>query len=181
MRVALRTLAVSVLALGLAGAAVAPASAAEEDRQGKTFVTVAPAVYALLGGAGIALEPTGAATAVPFQDTVRARFPIIDIKDGGTRIDHKGGLLLSTDDVSLAIKRLRITLDDGGVSGKVRGSEVGLVGRAPLFTITTSDDPELGAVGLLLTDAGAGAINATFGTALAEGDLFGYATPEPKV
>jgi hypothetical protein len=49
-----------------------------------------------------------------------------------------------------------------------------------LFTLATTDDPELGAVQLLLTEAAAGAFNATFGTSLAEGDLFGYATPKPR-
>lgn len=180
MRLALRTLTASMLALGLAGVAVAPASAADEQGQGKTFVVIAPAVYDLLAGAGIAVKPTGSATAAPFEDTVRAKFPITRISDGGDRIDHSGGLRFVGDDAAISAKRFRITLDDGGVSGKVRGTEVGSVGRAPLFTIAATDDPDLGAVRLLLTDAAAGAFNATFGTALAEGDLFGYATPQPR-
>jgi hypothetical protein len=180
MRLALRTLTASVLAIGLAGVAVTPAFAADDHGQGKTLVAIAPDVYDLLVGAGIAVKPTGDASAAPFMDTVRAKFPITNISDGGDRIDHSGGLRFSTDDVSISTKKFRITLDDGAVSGKVRGSEVGSVGRAPLFTIAATDDPELGAVRLLLTDAAAGAINATFGTALEEGDLFGYATPKPR-
>ena len=112
--------------------------------------------------------------------TVKAKFPISKIRDDGNRIDHKGGLRFSTDDVAISTKKFRIVVGDGTVSGKTKGSEIGSVGRVPLFTLAATDDPDLGAVRLLLTDTAAGAINATFGTALDEGDLFGYATPKPR-
>jgi hypothetical protein len=180
MRHVLRTLATTIIVLGVAGFAVAPASADELDGKGSTAVVIAPQVYEFLAGAGVEIDPLGSATAAPFMDTVRAKFPITAIRDGGSRIDHSGGLRFSVDGASISTKRFRITLDDGAVSGRVRGSEVGSVGRAPLFTIAATDNPELGAVRLLVTDAAAGAINATFGTALTEGDLFAYATPKPR-
>lgn len=182
MRGVARALVPSLLALSLVGTAVLPAAAAPaaEDFEGRTYVVVAPGVYDLLAGAGIDLVPLGAAQAAPFKGTVRARFPITELGGGGNVIKHAGGLKFRTDDVKISAQRFKITLDAGTVSGKVSGSEVGDVGRATLFTLAATDDPELGAVRLLLTDAAAGAFNATFGTELAAGDLFGYATPKPK-
>jgi hypothetical protein len=184
MRIALRAFTASILALSLAGVVAAPASAAATDdadgNKGFTAVVIAPDVYDLLAGAGIEVAPTGPATAAAFMGTVKAKFPISKIRDDGNRIIHKGGLKFSTDDVDIATKKFRILVGQGTVSGKTKGSEIGSVGRVPLFTLAATDDPELGAVRLLLTDTAAGAINATFGTALDEGDLFGYATPKPR-
>jgi hypothetical protein len=167
----------------LVGAGATAATAAPQATPvdlGRTDVVIAPAVYDLIMSAGINVKPTGDATAGAFKGTVRAKFPISGIKQGGDKITHDGGLRFGLDGMRIKTARFTIMPSDGIVTGKASGSEIGRVGRVPLFTLAATSDPDLGAVDLLLTDTAAGAINATFGTDFAEGDLFGYATPRPK-
>jgi hypothetical protein len=136
-------------------------------------------VYDVLQSAGIAVKPTGDATAGPFKGTIRAKFPITAVKHGGDKIIHSGGLRFSTPDVSIQTSKLTILVSDGIVTGNAKGSEIGNLGRVPLFTIAPTSDPDLGVVDLLLTETAAEAITATFGLDAFEGDLFGHATPRP--
>jgi hypothetical protein len=171
-------LAVALTATGTAASAASAASAGGD--LGRTDVVIAPAVLDLIQSAGIDVAPTGAATAGAFMGTVRAKFPIRAIKQAGNKITHDGGLRFSTDDVAIKASQLTILVSEALVTGKARGSEIGAAGRVPLFTLAETTDPDLGAFDLLLTDTAAGAINATFGTSLAAGDLFGHATPRPN-
>lgn len=176
----MRTFAATAVAAGLAMSLVAPASADTTVDMGETDVVVDPAVYDFLVGAGVAIAPTGAATAEPFGDTVLATFPITDISKKGNKIAHKGGVELSAGAIDIKLSSYTIRIDKTRVTGRASGSEIGNAGRVPLFKIQATDDPELGAVKLVLTKAAAGALNATFGTELAKGDDFGYATPMPE-
>jgi hypothetical protein len=181
MRRSARVLGVLLMATGLVlpagGVALAGADGGDN---GRTDVVIAPAVYDLIQSADIAVETTGPATAGAFMGTLRAKFPIDEIQQGGDKITHDGGLRLSIADVSIKLAKYTILLSDGVVTGKAKGSEIGNAGRVPLFTLAATSDPDLGAVDLLLTDVAAGALNATFGTELSEGDLFGHATPRPN-
>ena len=158
----------------------AAASAASQTTTGYTSVTVAPDVYALVASAGIMPKPTGGATAAPYKDTLRAKFPITGYRLHDLRIKHSGGLSLTKGSATINLRAFYIDLARLKVSGVVNGSATGSVGRVDLFTIGLSDRPDLGLVSLHLTDTAAGALNATFGvSAFAAGQTFGYATPNP--
>lgn len=164
--------------LGLVATAIQPASA-RGAQVGYTQVTVAPDVYALVASAGITPAPIGGAKAFPVGNTLAARFPITGYSLSGLRIKHSGGISLTAGSATISLSDFYIDLARLKVSGVVSGS-VGDVGRVDLFNVRLSDRYDLGLVRLTLTDAAAGALNATFGVnAFAGGATFGYATPRP--
>ena len=176
LMVLLTTLAVSV---GLVAAGATPASAATRQSSGYTQVVVAPAVYDLITGAGIAPAPLDGAAAYPFKGTLAANFPITGFSLRGLQLRHSGGISLSAGAATIELRNFNIDLGRGRVSGDVQGT-VGNVGRVDLFKIRFTDNFGLGVVKLTLTAAAAGALNATFGVdAFAEDATFGYATPRP--
>lgn len=175
----LRTSLVFGTTVGLvaAGSAGSQAGAEREYELGYTQVVVAPAVYDLIVGAGITPSVVGPATAFPFEGTLATRYPISQLQVENLRIKHDGGVRLTAGDATILLKRFWIDVGRLRVSAVVRGS-IGEVGRVDLFKLRLSDDPDLGLVGLTLTDTAAGALNATFGVdAFAEDATFGYATP----
>ena len=174
-----------VTAAGLVGAA-APAGASTRHghghgrhQAGYTRVVVAPPVYQLIAGAGIAPAPLDGAKAAPFKGTLAAKFPISGYTLRELRIKHTGGLSLTAGTATIELRNFYIDLARGYVSAKVRGT-IGDVGRVDLFRIAVSDRQDLGLVRLKLTATAAGALNTTFGvSAFAAGGTFGYATPRP--
>lgn len=178
-----RILAVCVAALatiGLVAASTGSADASSRRQVGYTQVVVAPAVYQLISGAGIAPAAIAPGTAAPFKGTLAARFPITGYSLSNVRIKHAGGISLTAGTSSISLSEFYIDLGRLKVSANVSGSVVGSVGRADLFTIGFSNRYDLGLVRLRLTDTAAGALNATFGVqAFKAGDTFGYATPRP--
>ncbi|GAA3541238.1 hypothetical protein [Aeromicrobium flavum] len=172
-----------VLTAGMTGLVASPAEAASAKRSttkiGYTQVAVAPAVYELIGSAGITPAPTGGAKAGAFKGTLAAKFPITGYSLKGLRIKHSGGLNLSAGAATITVSDFNIDLARLRVSGNVNGT-VGNVGRVDLFKVRLSDRRDLGAVKLTLTKTAADALNATFGVdAFAENATFGYATPKP--
>lgn len=178
--IALMTVLVTVVGLS---AVASPAEAASSKRSGHqvgyTQVAVAPAVYDLIGSAGITPAPTAGAKAFAYKGTLAARFPITGYRLRGLSIKHSGGLNLSAGAATITVSDFNIDLARLRVSGNVNGT-VGNVGRVDLFKVRLSDRRDLGAVKLTLTDTAAGALNATFGVdAFTENATFGYATPRP--
>lgn len=172
-----------VLTAGMTGLVAAPAEAASAKRSatkvGYTRVAVAPAVYDLIGSAGITPAPVGGAKAGAFKGTLAAKFPITGYRLRGLSIRHSGGLNLSAGAATITVSNFNIDLARLRVSGTVNGT-VGNVGRVDLFKVRFSDRRDLGAVKLTLTKTAADALNATFGVnAFAENATFGYATPKP--
>ncbi|MBW9205830.1 hypothetical protein KV102_14875 [Mumia sp. zg.B53] len=157
-----------------------PAQAAEQKpKVGYTQVTVAPAVYKLVAGAGITPAPVGGAKAFAYKNTLAARFPITNASLRTLKIKHSGGISLTAGSRTIALRRFTIDLKRLRVSGKVSGS-IGNAGRVNLFKIRRSSRPGLGVVRLTLTKTAAQALNATFRVhAFSAGDTFGYATPRP--
>ncbi|MBA4609581.1 hypothetical protein H1W00_13930 [Aeromicrobium sp. Marseille-Q0843] len=182
MKKAILALLTVVLSLGMATAMGTPAQAASKStakKVGYTRVAVAPAVYELIGSAGITPAPVQGAKAGAYKGTLAAKFPITGYSLKGLRIKHSGGLNLSAGASTITVSDFNIDLARLRVSGNVSGT-VGNVGRVDLFKIRKSDRRDLGAVKLTLTDTAAGALNATFGVnAFAEDATFGYATPKP--
>jgi len=173
--------AVASLALAVPAATTATAQNDAASSMGNTRVAINPPVYRLLADSGIMVRPRGMATAAPFRNTVAAKFPIYDIRNGGKLILHKGGLKFYTHDVDINTGRFRISLVKNHVTGAVSGSEVGHVGRVVLFKLAKSHRPRLGDVKLTLTRVAAGAFNATFGVkAFSKGDNFGFASVNPR-
>jgi hypothetical protein len=176
---------VAVLATVLAGS-MAPATASQarssghhHHKVGYTQVTVAPAVYELVAGAGITPSAIAPAVAFPTKGTLAARFPITGYSPRNLTIKHSGGITLSAGAATISLKRFDIELARLRVTGVVSGSAVNAP-RVPLFKIRASDRYDLGLVRLTLTDVAAGALNGTFGVdAFSAGDTFGYATPRP--
>lgn len=171
--------------IALVGTATGSASATTNARhqatsRGFTQVAVAPAVYQLIGSAGITPSPVAPATAFPYRGTLAARFPITGLSFPLT-IDHTGGISLAAGEVDITLSSFDIELARVKVSADVSGSVVGDVGRADLFTLGFSDNPSLGLLSLHLTATAAGALNATFGVdAFGAGDTFGYANVVPR-
>ncbi|WP_262849560.1 hypothetical protein [Mumia quercus] len=183
-RAFIRILAAFAAVVGLVATGVgspAQAQAQEQKRRvGYTQVVVAPAVYDLIGSAGITPAAVGGAKAFAYKGTLAARFPITGYSVGKLRIKHSGGISLSAGSANITLRRFNIDLGRLRVSGKVTGSAVGNAGRVDLFKIRLTDRPGLGLVKLQLTGTAAGALNATFGVnAFSAGDTFGYATPRP--
>lgn len=171
------TLAVSI-GLVAAGTTTADAHTRSTVKVGYTQVVVAPAVYALIAGAGIAPAPLDGAKAYAYKGTLAANFPIVGYDLRKVRIKHSGGLSLTAGSATIELRNFYIDLGRGRVSGTVKGT-VGNVGRVDLFKIRFPDS-RLGLVRLTLTSTAAGALNATFGVkAFAENATFGYATPKP--
>lgn len=182
MKKAILALLTVVLSLGMATAMGSPAQAASKStakKVGYTQVAVAPAVYELIGSAGITPAPVQGAKAGAFKGTLAAKFPITGYKLKGLQIRHSGGLNLSAGASTITVSDFNIDLARLRVSGNVSGT-VGNVGRVDLFKVRASDRRDLGAVKLTLTATAAGALNATFGVdAFTENATFGYATPKP--
>lgn len=163
----------------VAAGTAAPAQAAEKPKVGYTQVTVAPAVYKLVAGAGITPSAVGGAKAFAYKNTLAARFPITSASLRTLKIKHSGGISLSAGSRDITLRRFTIDLQRLRVTGKVSGS-IGNAGRVELFKIRRSSRPGLGIVRLTLTKTAAQALNKTFGVhAFSKGDTFGYATPRP--
>jgi hypothetical protein len=187
MRLKVVAAAVALAAAAALVASTAVAQATPVERAGRTAaaqlgytqVVVAPDVYKLAQSAGIVPAPLGPAKAAPYRGTVAAEFPIIEYRLLKLRIQHAGGLSLSTSQRKIEFRSFYIDLGRGMVSAKVSGS-IGDVGRVDLFRLGLSDRYDLGLLRLGLTTAAAGALNQTFGvSAFSEGETFGYATPRP--
>ncbi len=185
MRRKMMTVVVAMMTMtGLVAATAGPADASTRHRHGHhqvgyTQVVVAPAVYNLIAGAGIAPAPLDGAKAAPFKGTLAAKFPIKGYSLRELRIKHSGGISLTAGAATIELRDFYIDLARGYVSAKVKGT-IGDVGRVDLFRIAFSDRLDLGLVRLKLTATAAGALNTTFGVqAFAAGGTFGYATPRP--
>lgn len=178
--VSLATAVLTAIALVLVGPTAAQAKPAKPTKSiGYTQVVVDPAVYALIGSAGITPAPIDGAKAFAYQGTLAARFPISGYALNNLRIKHTGGISLTAGAATISLSKFNIDLARTAVSGEVAGT-IGSVGRVDLFRVKFSDKPRLGLVKLTLTDTAAGALNATFGvSAFSGGDTFGYATPRP--
>lgn len=171
--VRLITVFATVGALGLSGAAVSTANAAQErGDKGNTRVAVAPRLAKQITAAGVTPSVFGGAKAFAFEGTIAIRFPITNVVGGGNRIKHSGGVKLSAGDAAIALSRFSVNLNQGTVSAKVNGDA-----RAKLFNIKPSGRPSLGAVRLTMNKTAAGALNSTFGVHLfSPGQNFGFAT-----
>jgi hypothetical protein len=165
-----RTLLSITVGIALAAAAVlatvAPANAAP-TKKGQTVVTLDADAAGVITGLGVAVAPTGPASA----DGLAFTFPIVG-RTGDAVIQHVGGLSLTADETVVTLSNFWIdtNADAGVVSGIVDD-----VGRVPLFTLgaETADGLEL-----LLTVEAAEYLNATFDVdTFGEGLLIGYGAP----
>ena len=163
-----RTLLSVTLGVALAAttvlATVAPASAAP-TKKGKTVVTLDAAAAGVITGLGVAVAPTGPATATGLAFT----FPVVG-RTGDAIIQHVGGLSLSAGDTVVTLSNFWIDTSTGVVSGIVDDTV-----RVPLFTL---GDATASGLELELTDAAADYLNAAFDVdVFTEGLVIGYGAP----
>jgi hypothetical protein len=159
-----------VVATGLVAPASVDAATAAAGPP-RTRVAVAPKVVKLLTAAHISAAPIGDAKAFAFRGTVAFRFPVTGTNPAGTKIRHSGGVRLSSDHDSIALRRFRIDLGAGSVSAIVNRTS-----RVDVFTLGMHPNPDLGDVRLKLTGPAARALNQTFGVhAFKKGGTFGFA------
>jgi hypothetical protein len=166
----------------------ATASADPVDIKGDvTCLTVDPGVTQALADAGIVIMPIKPAKASPTEVdctcTTRFCFPITEgLVDPGTlagEIWHSGGLTLMrvSDGATLQLRSFRIDTVEGLLYGLVGDAYVPLL-NLDLSAIELGGDfpvVHVKNVGTSLTETAAGAINATFGTALPADFPFGVA------
>ena len=158
---------------------------------GVTTVTTAPGIATTLLKAGIVpLPQRGTALRVSVRHGLQVAygFPITsstaDLGTGSGDILHSGGITFVSRRASLAIGNFDISLADGtvyatrvnGAAGRVATLTLDLSGLR--VTTTRKGDTLLSGIGVNLAPAAAGALNATFGTALpTDGSLhFGTAS-----
>jgi hypothetical protein len=163
-----RTLLSVTLGVALAAttvlATVAPASAAP-TKKGQTVVTLDAAAAGVITGLGVAVAPTGPATA----DGLAFTFPVVG-RTGDAVIQHVGGLSLSAGDTVVTLSNFWIDTSTGVVSGVVDDTV-----RVPLFTL---GDASASGLALELTDAAADYLDAAFGVdVFTEGLVIGYGAP----
>jgi hypothetical protein len=177
---------VTALVLGLATVlALAPAASAQANRPGfsdlgATVVTTAPGIADALIGAGITpsgVGQTGVKLLTSNGLQARFTFPITkntaDLASGTGDIRHGGGILLTSDSASLEIGKFDIDLAAGKVFARQVNFAYGM--RVPVLDLDLSGlqvstngagATVLSGITVKLDPVAAGAINATFGTAL---------------
>ena len=154
----------AALALAAVLATVAPASAAP-TKKGQTVVTLDAAAAGVITGLGVAVAPTGPASASGLAFT----FPVVG-RTGDAVIQHVGGLSLSAGETVVTLSNFWIDTDSGIVSGVVDDTV-----RVPLFTLGSATASGLQ---LKLTDAAADYLNGAFDVeTFSEGLVIGYGAP----
>ena len=154
----------ATLAVAAVLATVAPASAAP-TKKGQTVVTLDAAAAGVITGLGVAVAPTGPASASGLAFT----FPVVG-RTGDAVIQHVGGLSLTAGETVVTLSNFWIDTDSGIVSGIVDDTV-----RVPLFTLGDSTDDGLA---LELTDVAADYLDAAFGVEdFSEGLVIGYGAP----
>ena len=133
-----RTLLTITLGAALAAAAVlatvAPASAAP-TKKGQTVVTLDSTAAGVITGLGVAVAPTGPASASGLAFT----FPVVG-RTGDAVIQHVGGLSLTAGETVVTLSNFWIDTDSGVVTGVVDDTV-----RVPLFTLGDATDDGAGA------------------------------------
>lgn len=170
----------AVLVIAMSGAAntqaeadAAGATPASVAREGRVLIVVAPEVYDDLTAHDVGVTDVGRrATTVPFKGTVKIKLPVKTADANGVTLD--GGIRLTSLESQLTLRNLVIPAS-GFVSGTVRGTDVGDVGRASLFFQSPSDS-ELGDTSLRFTFTLAAYVNTSFDTDFVELGQFGYST-----
>ena len=154
----------AALALAAVLATVAPASAAP-TKKGQTVVTLDAAAAGVITGLGVAVAPTGPASASGLAFT----FPVVG-RTGDAVIQHVGGLSLTAGDTVVTLSNFSIDTGTGVVSGVVDDTV-----RVPLFTLGAATAAGLS---LELTDVAADYLNEAFGVdVFGEGLVIGYGAP----
>ena len=163
-----RTLLTMTLGLALATvtvlATVAPASAAP-TKKGQTVVTLDATAAGVITRLGVAVAPTGPASASGLAFT----FPVVG-RTGDAVIQHVGGLSLTAGDTVVTLSNFWIDTSTGVVSGIVDDTV-----RVPLFTLGAEAPAGLS---LQLTSAAATYLNDAFGVpTFTAGLVIGYGAP----
>lgn len=154
----------AALAVATVLATVAPASAAP-TKKGQTVVTLDAAAAGVITGLGVAVAPTGPASAAGLAFT----FPVVG-RTGDAVIQHVGGLSLTAGDTVVTLANFSIDTGTGVVSGIVDDTV-----RVPLFTLGAATAAGLA---LELTDVAANYLNEAFGVdVFSEGLVIGYGAP----
>ena len=154
----------AALALAAVLATVAPASAAP-TKKGQTVVTLDAAAAGVITGLGVAVAPTGPASASGLAFT----FPVVG-RTGDAVFQHVGGLSLAAGDTVVTLSNFSIDTGTGVVSGIVDDTI-----RVPLFTLGSATASGLQ---LKLTQAAADYLNGQFGvTVFTRGLVIGYGAP----
>ena len=182
-----------VAIVALACLALAPVAAAgdrshcggKSKLRGTTTLALDPATAEALAGLGLSIRPLRPAGA----DDGAFEFPItrgrLNLDSGRGRIRHAGGLELSTSSTRVRVRNFVIRLDDDpDLTAKVVGGP-----RISLLDLDLSNaDIDAGrgrvtvsGVAATLSEQGAAALNAAFGTNLAAGTPIGEATVEAKL
>lgn len=156
------------------------ARAAASTALGTTTVTTAPGIATTLLSAGIVPLPLLPRTGVKliFGDSIRVAysFPITsstaDLASATGDILHAGGISFVSAKAQLTVSRFDISLADGKVYATRVNGAAAKVALLDLdlsklkVTTTSTGATELSRIGVNLDPAAAGALNATFGTAL---------------
>lgn len=186
-RLGIAILAVLVLTTTLAVAAAAQGGdrGKAEIEGGATLLTVDTGTLEALTGAGISVEPLGAAqVSQRAGGDVTFAFPITEgwLKASGpsARIEHRGGLSFSDGKTTVSVRAFVINTREGILTARVVGAGV----RIPLLQLDLTnvqafvfeDSAILRGVEASLTSTAANALNNAFGTDLfAEGLTVGTA------
>jgi hypothetical protein len=186
-RLGIAILAVLVLTTTLAVAAAAQGGdrGKVEIEGGATLLTVDSGTLEALTGAGISVEPLGAAqVSQSAGGDVTFAFPITEgwLKASGpsARIEHRGGLSFSDGKTTVSVRAFVINTREGILTARVVGAGV----RIPLLQLDLTnvqafvfeDSAILRGVEASLTSTAANALNNAFGTDLfAEGLTVGTA------
>lgn len=154
----------AALAVAVVLATVAPASAAP-TKKGQTVVTLDPTAAGVITGLGVAVAPTGPASASGLAFT----FPVVG-RTGDAVIQHVGGLSLTAGETVVTLSNFSIDTGTGVVSGVVDDTV-----RAPLFTLGAQSTDGLE---LELTEVAADYLNGAFDVdVFTKGLVIGYGAP----
>jgi hypothetical protein len=182
-----------VLAVGMAGAAMAPAQAqtarsssaastavsspsarAQANDSSQTRVTLSPRMSARLAKTHVSLSATGAATKVVQHGVTMLRFPVKTTNDHGIPLAFRGGVTFRHGPAGVHLGHLRLQPKRGIVVATTDHAA-----RAPMFRVATDKHA---VTRITLTTRMAGQLNTTFGThRFAGGQTFGTLRPADKV
>jgi hypothetical protein len=176
-RVGIATLAVVVLTttLAVAAAALGGDRGKAEIEGGATLLTVDGSTLEALTGAGIGVEPLGAAqVSQSAGGDVTFAFPITEgwLKASGpsARIEHRGGLSFSDGRTTVSVRAFVIDTSKGVLTARVVGAGVRIpllqLGLANVQAFVFDDSAILRGVEASFTSTAANALNDAFGTDL---------------
>ena len=156
---------IPLVAAGALLAAAPSAQAAVDLAGGSTQLKLNRGTAKALGSLGVAVAPTGKASA----DDARIRFPIsggaIDPASAAGRINHRGGLRFSAGRKSITLKSYRVKVGAKiTLSALVGGSRVRILDLSGTPEVTRSGfGTNVSGLTAKLNNAAAKALNATFG------------------